>query len=148
MALLKVGDVAPDFTLTSSEGAPVSLRNFRGKTVILYFYPKDFTPGCTKEACSFRDDYSEFIKRNVAVIGVSYDKPERHAEFRLKFTLPYVLLSDNEKKVSKMYGTEGISTAKRVTYVINKEGKIIEVYPDVNVNNHAKEILELLDNIK
>jgi peroxiredoxin Q/BCP len=145
--LLGVGDQAPDFTLNASDGRPVSLKGLRGKIVVLYFYPKDFTPGCTKEACSFRDDFSEFKGRDVAIVGISYDEPKRHAEFEMQYNLPFVLLSDGDKSVSKMYGAEGPLAAKRITYVIDKEGKILQVYPKVDVSSHSKEILDFIDSL-
>lgn len=145
MPLLKVGDQAPDFTLKSDDGATVSLKDFRGKVVVLYFYPKDFTAGCTKEACAFRDEFSEFKKRDIAIIGISYDKPEEHAKFKMSYNLPYVLVSDKDKEVSKIYGAEGLVVAKRITYVIDRDGKIMAIYPKVDVNSHSKEILEFIN---
>jgi peroxiredoxin Q/BCP len=142
--LLKVGDQAPDFTLKSDNNASVSLSDFRGRVVVLYFYPKDFTSGCTKEACAFRDDFAEFKRRDIAIIGISYDKPEEHEKFRMGYNLPFILLSDEDKEVSKVYGAEGLLVAKRVTYIIDKDGKIIAVYPKVDVNSHSKEILEFI----
>lgn len=145
MPLLKVGDQAPDFTLGSDNNASVSLRDFHGRIVVLYFYPKDFTTGCTKEACAFRDDFSEFKRRDIVIIGISYDKSEEHEKFKMGYDLPFVLLSDKNKEVSKMYGADGLVYAKRITYIIDKDGKILAVYPKVDVNSHSKEILEFID---
>ena len=149
MTELKVGDTAPDFSLLDERGLPLSLRDYLGRhVVILYFYPKDFTPGCTKEACSFKDDFSEFEKRDVVILGVSYDEPEEHVKFRIRYSLPYILLSDKDKRVSKIYGAEGVFTAKRITYIIDKEGKIAALYPKVDVNIHSKEILDSIDRLQ
>src|SRR5215813_11173905 len=104
---LKEGDVAPDFTTTSSDRRIVSLASFRGKNVILYFYPKDNTPGCTKEACAFRDEFAEFKKKGAVVLGVSTDSPKSHAKFVEKQKLPFTLLSDEDKKIVKAYGVWG-----------------------------------------
>jgi peroxiredoxin Q/BCP len=144
MPLLKVGDQAPDFTLKSDNNTSVSLSNFHGRVVVLYFYPKDFTTGCTKEACAFRDDFAEFRRRDIAIIGISYDKPEEHEKFKMGYNLPFILLSDEDKQVSKMYGADGLLVAKRVTYIIDKDGKIVAIYPKVDVNSHSKEILEFI----
>jgi len=148
LPLLRVGDQAPDFTLQSDDGTSVSLKDFRGKIVVLYFYPKDFTPGCTKEACAFRDDFLEFKKRDVAIIGISYDKPEEHAKFRIGYGLPFVLLSDKNKEVSRTYGADGVIVAKRITYVIDKDGKVIAVYPKVDVGSHSEEILKFVQGLR
>jgi len=144
LPLLEVGDRAPDFTLESDDGTMVSLKDFRGKIVVLYFYPKDFTPGCTKEACAFRDDFTEFKKRDVAIVGISYDKPEEHAKFRMGYGLPFILLSDKDKEVSRKYGADGAIVAKRITYMIDGDGKVIAAYPKVDVNSHSEEILKLI----
>jgi len=148
MPLLRVGDRAPDFTLESDDGTSVSLKDFRGKIVVLYFYPKDFTPGCTKEACAFRDDFSEFKKRDVAIIGISYDKPEEHARFRIGYGLPFILLSDKKKEASRAYGADGAIVAKRITYIIDRDGKVIAVYPKVDVSSHSEEILKFIQGLK
>jgi len=145
MALLEIGSQAPDFTLPSSEGKDVSLKSFEGKVVVLYFYPKDFTPGCTKEACSFRDSFQLFKDKGIEVLGVSYDPVTRHEKFKAKYSLPFTLLTDVDKSVSKKYGAEGVLTSKRVTYVIGKDGKIIAVFPKVNVSAHAQEVLEVIN---
>jgi peroxiredoxin Q/BCP len=102
--MLNVGDKAPEFTLKSDQGADVSLKEFKGKTVVLYFYPKDDTPGCTKEACDFRDNVKKFTKKNVVILGVSPDETKAHVKFKTKYDLPFSLLSDPEKKMLSTYG--------------------------------------------
>ncbi|HII85775.1 TPA: peroxiredoxin [Candidatus Bathyarchaeota archaeon] len=148
MTELKVGDNAPDFSLTDERGFPVSLKNYLGKkTVILYFYPKDFTPGCTKEACSFRDEYKAFEAKGAVVIGVSVDSVKSHAKFSEKYELPFAILSDSQKEVANKYGVLGLGgmLAKRVTFIIDKEGRIAAVFPKVNVKKHSEEILSAIN---
>ena len=150
MTDLKVGDIAPEFTLTNELGFPVSLKNFIGiKIVVLYFYPKDFTSGCTKEACSFRDDYHIYEEKGVEVIGISLDSQESHKKFSEKLNLPFSLLSDNQKEVAKQYGVLGFGSmlTKRVTFIIDKKGKIASIFSKVNIKKHSKEVLELINKI-
>jgi peroxiredoxin Q/BCP len=151
MAELKVGDKAPDFSLTDEHGRPVNLKDFLGKKpVVLYFYPKDFTPGCTAEACSFRDDYKAYEEKGAVVIGVSLDSVESHKRFSEKYNLPFLILSDNRKEVAKAYGVLGIGglLAKRVTFIIDKEGTIAAVFSKVDVKRHSQEVLKALDELK
>lgn len=151
MAELKVGDKGPDFSLMDERGRLVSLRDYLGKkAVILYFYPKDFTPGCTAEACSFRDDYKVYEERGAVVVGVSLDSVESHMKFSEKYNLPFLPLSDSQKEVAKAYGVLGTGgfLAKRVTFVIDKEGKIAAVFPKVDVKHHSEEVLKVLDELK
>jgi peroxiredoxin Q/BCP len=151
MVELNVGDKGPDFSLMDERGRLVSLRDYLGKkVVILYFYPKDFTPGCTAEACSFRDDYKVFEERGAVVVGVSLDSVESHMKFSEKYNLPFLLLSDSRKEVAKAYGVLGTGgfLAKRVTFVIDKEGKIAAVFPKVDVKHHSEEVLKVLDELK
>ena len=150
--MLAEGLVAPDFTLLSDEGEEISLGSFRGRKVVLYFYPKDNTPGCTKEACGFRDDHAQFLAKGAVVIGVSPDSPKSHQGFRLKLNLPFYLLSDPEHKVAEMYGAWGEKKSFgktyegiiRSTFVIDEEGMTIKVFPKVKPEGHAKEVLALL----
>ena len=133
------------------QGRPVSLKDFLGKKpVVLYFYPKDFTSGCTTEACSFRDDYKAYEEKGAVVIGVSLDSVESHARFSEKYELPFTLLSDNRKEVAKVYGVLGIGglMAKRVTFIVNKQGQIAAIFPKVDVKRHSKEILKVLDELE
>jgi peroxiredoxin Q/BCP len=138
---LSVGDTAPSFTVSDTNGSPVSLSNFAGKTVVIYFYPKDDTPGCTKEACSFRDNYSAYQGKDVVVLGVSMDSEASHQQFTDKFSLPFPLLADVDGSITKAYDVDGGGYAKRVTYVIDGNGTISHVYNSVKTDTHATDIL-------
>ncbi len=148
--MLKEGDAAPDFTTRDENGNEVSLSDFRGQKVALYFYPKDDTPGCTKEACSFRDNYSAVREAGVQVLGVSLDDEASHQAFISKYDLPFTLLSDTDRSVSEAYGVYGEQTwgerkymgVSRKTFLIDEEGKIKKVFDKVNVEAHADEVLE------
>jgi len=151
MVELKVGDRAPDFTLTDERGLPRSLKNYLGKSpVVLYFYPKDFTPGCTAEACSFRDDYKVYEQKGAVVVGVSLDSVESHARFSEHYNLPFTLLSDNKKEVAKAYGVLGLGglLAKRVTFIIDRSGSIAAIFSRVDVKQHSQEVLEALEKVR
>lgn len=150
--MLKVGERAPDFALMTDEGVQVRLKDLKGKTVVLYFYPKDDTPGCTKEACGLRDDFSAFKKKNAVIYGVSLDSVASHQKFKNKYTLPFGLLSDPDAVMSKaydvykqksMYGRTywGI---ERTTFVIDGNGKIRSIFPKVKVDGHSAELLASL----
>ena len=148
-----VGRPAPDFTLPSTSGEPVSLRSFKGrKTVVLYFYPKDETPGCTKEACDFRDQTEEFERANVVVLGVSNDPMETHQRFRDKQRLPFPLLSDEDATVSKMYGVykqknlygKKYMGIERTTFIIDRTGRIAQIWPKVKVEGHVQDVLDFV----
>ena len=153
MALLSVGEKAPNFRSVDQDGKPVSMGDFKGQRVVLYFYPKDDTPGCTKEACSFRDDWAKFRKRKIAVLGVSVDDARSHKKFAEKFSLPFTLIADPEKTIVRDYGVWGQKSmygrkymgTNRVTYVIDEKGKIAAVWPKVKPDGHAEEILESLN---
>jgi peroxiredoxin Q/BCP len=151
MVELKVGDTAPDFSLLDEHGLPVSLKDYLGKkTVILYFYPKDFTSGCTAEACSFRDNHKLYQDKGAVVIGVSLDSVESHLKFSEKYDLPFAILSDRNKEVAKAYGVLGIGgfLTKRVTFIIDKNGKITHVFPKVDVQHHSEEVLKALQELE
>ena len=143
------GRKAPDFTLKADNGETVKLSALKGKTVVLYFYPKDDTPGCTKEACSFRDGFSEIQKRGAVVLGVSPDSVESHKKFKEKFHLNFPLLSDEEKKVVNAYGVwkekalygRKYMGVERTTFVIDADGKIKKIFPKVKVDGHYEEVL-------
>ncbi|MEE9189196.1 MAG: peroxiredoxin [Candidatus Neomarinimicrobiota bacterium] len=135
------GDSAPDFTLVDQNGSIHTLSSYFGQKIVVYFYPKDDTPGCTKEACGIRDNYKEFISEQIKVFGISYDNPESHKKFAKKYEIPFILLSDSDKKVAKLYAANGILFAKRKTYLINEEGRIIKIFQNVDVSDHANEII-------
>ena len=148
---LKEGDVAPEISAATS-GGRVSLGDFKGKNVILYFYPKDDTPGCTKEACAFRDHFAEFKKRGAVVFGVSADSVKSHQKFAEKFKLPFTLLADEDKKVVTSYGVWGEKSfmgrkymgTHRVTFLIGPDGRIKKIWPNVKPDEHAAEVLAAL----
>ncbi|OGP10259.1 MAG: peroxiredoxin [Deltaproteobacteria bacterium GWA2_45_12] len=145
--LLQTGSIAPDFTLPSQEGKNVSLSDFKGQNIVLYFYPKDDTPGCTKEACSFRDQYEVFRKKGAVVLGVSSDSVASHQKFSQKYKLPFLLLADSDGKVRKLYGvksTMGIIPG-RTTFVIDKKGVIKHVFSSqFQAQKHIEEALKAL----
>jgi thioredoxin-dependent peroxiredoxin len=146
----KVGDVAPDFSVAASDGTTVHLKDYVGKgNIILYFYPKDDTTGCTKEACGFRDTFDEFKGLNATILGVSFDSVDSHKAFISKYSLPFVLLADTDKSVAKLYGVANDDSkhASRVTFVINKAGKIAYVDPKVNPATHAAELRTVLNGL-
>jgi thioredoxin-dependent peroxiredoxin len=142
---LAIGDTAPNFTVKDTNGNTISLADYAGKTVVLYFYPKDDTPGCTKEACSFRDNYQQYLDKGITVFGVSMDDEASHQAFTSKFNLPFPLLADVNGAITKAYDVEGemsgMRYAKRVTYVIGGDGKIVQVYETVKADTHATDIL-------
>ncbi len=138
---LSVGTPAPGFTAKDSEGNPVSLSDFAGKTVVLYFYPKDDTPGCTKEAQSFRDSYTEYQDKDIVVLGVSTDDSTSHKLFKEKYGLPFTLVADPDKTITQAYDVDGGGYAKRVTYIINGAGVIDRVITSVKTDTHAQDIL-------
>ena len=149
---VKVGDTAPDFTLTSQTGASVSLKDFRGqKNVIVYFYPKDDTPGCTAEACAFRDSYEVFKDAGAEVIGISDDSQQSHDKFASKYQLPFTLLSDTGNKVRQLYGVPATMWIMpgRVTYVIDKQGVVKHIFDSMlDFKAHVSEALKTLEAIK
>lgn len=151
--MIEEGKKAPAFTLPDSDGNKVSLKDFKGKKVVLYFYPKDNTSGCTKEACSFRDNLPDFRKLDAVILGVSPDSQKSHQKFRDKYELPFTLLSDEDKTVlekygvwqeKKMYGKSYMGVV-RTTYVIDEGGKIIKVFPKVKVDGHTEEVLKVIE---
>lgn len=150
---LKAGDAAPAFSAETSGGGKVSLAGFKGKNVILYFYPRDDTPGCTKEACAFRDQFAEFKKRGAVVLGVSTDSVKAHDKFVEKFKLPFTLLADEDKKIVAAYGVWGEKSfmgrkylgTHRVTFLIGPAGRIRKIWPAVKPDEHAAEVLAALD---
>ncbi|HCF30063.1 MAG TPA: peroxiredoxin [Cyanobacteria bacterium UBA11049] len=141
---LAVGTDAPAFTVKDTNGNTVSLSDFAGKTVVLYFYPKDDTPGCTKQACSFRDSMSDYQNKDVVVLGVSADDEASHQQFTQKYNLNFPLLADTDKSLIQAYDVDGGGYAKRVTYVIDGNGKVIHVDSSVNTSSHAADVLGAL----
>ncbi len=150
--IIEVGQQAPDFMLSDENGQIHHLSDYQGKYVLLYFYPKDDTPGCTKEACNFRDDYSQYDDANVIILGVSPDSPQSHAKFKSKYNLPFTLLADEDHKVCELFGVWGPKKSfgkeyegvHRTTYLINPDGRIQKVYKKVSPANHSVEVLEEL----
>ena len=150
---LKEGDKAPAFSAPASGGSKVSLSDFRGQAVILYFYPRDDTPGCTKEACAFRDHYAQFQKKGAVVLGVSTDPVKSHDKFVGKFHLPFPLLADEDRRIVEAYGVWGekkfmgrkYQGTHRVTFLIGPDARIKKIWPSVKPEEHAQEVLAALD---
>lgn len=155
MVTLQVGDKAPDFLLLSDEKKNIALKDFRGKKLILYFYPKDDTPGCTREACDFRDYLPEFSKKNTCVIGISRDNADKHQRFKNKYHLPFNLLADETGDVSAAYGVidkkslfgKTFLGVQRTTFLIDEKGIIQAIFKKVKVNNHIRQVLDALNKI-
>ncbi len=136
------GDFAPDFTLPADTGELISLSAFKGKPVVLYFYPKDFTPGCTKEACAFRDVFSDFQAAGIEVLGISVDDVDSHQKFKSEHNLNFRLLADTERKVSTAYGVlNALGLSNRITFLIDRDGKIKRIFKNVEPDDHAREVL-------
>jgi len=148
--MIKEGSTAPAFKTTDAEGRSVSLKDFRGQKVVLYFYPKDDTPGCTKEACSFRDAFEDFEKADIKVLGISTDNEASHRKFTKKFDLPFTLLTDTDHSIADKYGSYGEKKfmgrtylgVHRKTFLIDEKGKIKRVFEKVKVDEHARDVLE------
>jgi peroxiredoxin Q/BCP len=151
--MLKEGSTAPAFKTTDGDGRSVSLKDFRGQKVVLYFYPKDDTPGCTKEACSFRDAFSDFKKAGINVLGISTDNEKSHQKFSRKFDLPFTLLTDTDHAIADKYGSYGEKKfmgrtymgVHRKTFLIDEKGKIKRVFEKVKPDDHAQEVLKAFD---
>ncbi len=141
---LEIGSIAPNFTLSDENGDIHTLSHYKGQFVILYFYPKDNTPGCTKEACSFRDNYKQLHELNAVILGVSWDSVEKHASFKNKHSLPFTLLSDSTGEITKIYKANGWFFPKRYTFIINPEGKIVQVYKKFDISTHVSEIIKFI----
>ncbi len=152
MSVLKVGEQAPSFELLNQDGIKISLKDFIGKKVILYFYPKDNTPGCTTQACEFTQNYEKFADKNAVIVGISPDSVKAHENFISKFNLKHILLSDSEKEVAKSYGVWGVKKnygkeyegIVRSTFIIDEKGKIAKIYSNVRAKDHAFKVLEEL----
>ncbi|QKQ99075.1 peroxiredoxin [Metallosphaera tengchongensis] len=142
---IKVGDIAPDFEGVNENGEKIKLSSLRGKYVVLYFYPKDDTPGCRAEALSFKENWDEVVKRGAVILGVSGDSPESHRKFKEKYGLPFSLISDEGDRIRELYGAKGFLIPGRVTFVIDPEGKVRLVYSSqMNPTSHVKEVLKVL----
>ena len=150
---MKVGQKAPDFTVEGDSGRKVKLSDYKGKKVVLYFYPKDDTPGCTKEACNFRDGLKDLTKEGAVVLGVSTDDVKSHQKFKDKFKLNFPLLADTDKKIVEAYGVwkeksmygRTYMGIERTTFIIGKDGKISHIFPKVKVDEHYDEVMEALE---
>ena len=148
--MLKERSVAPDFAAKDANGELVRLKDLRGQKVVLYFYPRDDTPGCTKEACSFRDAFAQFKRRNIRILGVSVDSEASHSKFTAKYKLPFTLIADPDHAIADAYGVYGEKKfmgrtymgVKRITYLIDEKGKIKKVFEKVKPEEHAQEVLE------
>ena len=154
--MLEVGMKAPDFCLMDKDGNQIQLSDYAGKKLVVYFYPKDSTPGCTKQACGYRDSFEEYKKRDVVVIGISKDSVKSHTNFASKYELPFILVSDPELEAikaydvwqeKKLYGKVSMGVV-RTTYVINEEGMIEKVYPKVKADEDAANVLAYLDGLE
>ncbi|MBK9099592.1 MAG: thioredoxin-dependent thiol peroxidase [bacterium] len=149
---LKVGDKAPAFKLKNQDGELISLSDLKGKPVVLYFYPKDDTPGCTKEACNFRDEFPKFGKLKAEIIGISTDSVDSHKKFADKYKLPFNLLADEKKEIVEKYGVwkeknmygKKYMGIERTTFIIDANGKISKIFPKVKVDDHNKEVMDAL----
>ena len=150
MDQLKINDMAPAFELKDAKGDTYSLEQFKGKRIVLYFYPKDETPGCSKEACTFRDDYKVYTDHDIVIICISKDSAKSHMKFAEKYELPFILLSDENVNVMKAYGAWGEKSLYgktflgviRKTFLIDEQGRIVKIYPKVKVNGHSDAILK------
>jgi peroxiredoxin Q/BCP len=140
MPALEIGTQAPEFKLLDQNSEEQRLSDYKGQKVLVYFYPKDDTPGCTNEACAIRDNYGEFSELGVKVFGVSHDSPESHKKFIEKYSLPFTLLSDPKKEMIKSYGAGGMMT-RRVSYLLDENGVVLKYYPKVDPTSHATEII-------
>ena len=153
---LNEGISAPEFTLKDESGNLRSLSEYRGSPVVLYFYPKDDTPGCTTEACNFRDDYSAFEDAGVVILGVSPDSTKSHAKFKAKYNLPFNLLADDEHRVCEIYGVWGLKKMMgkeyfgvlRTTFIIDAQGNIVKVFENVKPSEHSEEVLAIVKNLR
>ncbi len=150
---LNIGDQAPDFSLLSDQHQTISLSHFRGKNIVLYFYPKDDTPGCTREACDFRDSLPRFSDKNTIILGISKDNPEKHQKFKQKYTLPFTLLADENGDVCAAYGVinkkslfgRSFLGIQRSTFLIDENGIIRAIWRKVKVNGHSQQVFDELN---
>lgn len=156
MSKVSVGQTAPDFTAPDDQGHPVTLSDFRGRPVVLFFYPKDDTSGCTTEACSFRDNLPRFDKLDAVILGISPDSVKSHEKFKAKFDLPYPLVADEDKTIVNAYGVWGEKSmygrkymgVNRTTFIVDRDGKIARIFEKVKPENHAVEVAEAVAALK
>jgi len=152
---LKIGDKAPTFSLKNTDGKTIKLSDYKGRKIVLYFYPRDMTPGCTKEACGFRDDYAALKKRGVEIVGVSGDDQAAHQKFTTTYSLPFTLLSDPNYAVTEKYGAWGEKNmygkktmgVLRSTFIIDEEGRIARIFRKVDTARHSRDVIEALDRL-
>jgi peroxiredoxin Q/BCP len=143
--LLTIGAVAPDFSARDATGKQFTVTSLRGRSAVVFFYPRDGTPGCTKEACAFRDNFDEYARRGATLIGVSSDSEHSHDKFRADHKLPFALASDESGAIARAYGVKRFAgLTKRVTFVIDKDGKVLKVFPEVDPGIHAQEVFGVL----
>ena len=140
---LKINQKAPNFQLYNQNSELISLSDYKGKNLIIYFFPKAFTPGWTKQACGFRDEYKIYKENNIEILGISYDSKERQKEFSRKYNLSFPLLSDSDAQVSKLYGVDTFFFPKRVTFLINEEGVVFDIIKNISLNDYAKKIIKI-----
>ncbi len=146
--MLEENTIAPNFTLKNQDGKDVSLSDYAGKWTLIYFYPKDDTPGCTKEACALRDNFPFYEDTGIEILGISKDSPASHTKFIQKYSLPFTLLSDSEGSVAKTYRADGMLGTKRISYLVSPNGTIAKSYPKVSPATHAQEVLEDLKKLQ
>ncbi len=146
--MLEENTIAPNFTLKNQDGKDVSLSDYAGKWTLIYFYPKDDTPGCTKEACALRDNFPFYEDTGIEILGISKDSPASHTKFIQKYSLPFTLLSDSEGSVAKTYRANGMLGTKRISYLVSPNGTIAKSYPKVSPATHAQEVLEDLKKLQ
>ena len=146
--IIETNKSAPVFSAIDHNENEINIKDYIGQYVVLYFFPKAFTPGWTKQACGFRDQYSIYQENNISVIGVSYDSPKKLNKFREKHKLPFIFISDNKKEISRLYNSGGILFPSRKTIIINPKGNILEIIEDVNIATHSKDIIDIIINDK
>jgi len=143
---IEIGIKAPEFQLFNQDNELISLSNYKGKNLIIYFFPKAFTPGWVKQACGFRDEYEQYRKNNIEIIGISYDRKNRQKEFSKKYDLSFHLLSDSDATVSKLYGVDTYFFPKRVTFLINEDGVVFDIIKNMSLDDYANRIIQVFKN--
>ena len=141
---LNIGMKAPDFIASDQNNNQIQLYDYLGKYIVIYFFPKAFTPGWTKQACGFRDNFSMYKENNITILGISYDPPEKLNKFRKKHNIPFTFISDRKKTISKLYNSGGILFPSRKTIIINPEGNILKIIENINIETHSNEIIDII----